>query len=241
MPAPTKEPFHIAITMAGAVSAGAYTGGVIDYLFETLDSWQKAKDKNLEIQEKHPADFLEKGYDPSVPMHDIIVEVMSGASAGGMTASIATLGLHEGIHPLNEDNPKGDHNKLYESWVKMVDEEDGKNTLSQMLTNSDLESDGEVRSVLNSEVIEKIGKNAAKLKQVKDRLPAYMSEDFDIILTISNLRGLKFVIDFEGSGASTGTAITMHSGFLRYKIVPQEKLVVMERGCGELCKVIDMN
>ena len=37
------DEFHLGITMAGAVSAGCYTGGVMDYLFELLDLWEKAK------------------------------------------------------------------------------------------------------------------------------------------------------------------------------------------------------
>ena len=35
--------FHLGIAMAGAVSAGAYTAGVLDYLFETLERWEKEK------------------------------------------------------------------------------------------------------------------------------------------------------------------------------------------------------
>mgnify|MGYP000294822413 FL=1 len=35
--------FHIGITMAGAVSAGAYTAGFIDYLIEILELWGKQK------------------------------------------------------------------------------------------------------------------------------------------------------------------------------------------------------
>ena len=31
--------FHLAITMAGAISAGAYTAGVLDFILEALDKW----------------------------------------------------------------------------------------------------------------------------------------------------------------------------------------------------------
>ena len=46
IPVPPDE-FHIGITMAGAASAGCYTAGAMDYLFEIFDLWQKAKEKNL--------------------------------------------------------------------------------------------------------------------------------------------------------------------------------------------------
>ena len=35
--------FHLGLTMAGAVSAGAYTAGFMDYILEALSEWEKAK------------------------------------------------------------------------------------------------------------------------------------------------------------------------------------------------------
>jgi len=42
-----QKTFRLGIAMAGAVSAGAYTAGAMDYLLEALESWQKAKDLGL--------------------------------------------------------------------------------------------------------------------------------------------------------------------------------------------------
>ena len=64
--------FHIGIAMAGAVSAGAYTAGVVDYLLETLQRWQEAKDKNRALGPEHP------DYDHSIPMHDVVIDAMGG-------------------------------------------------------------------------------------------------------------------------------------------------------------------
>ena len=36
-------PFEIGLVMAGAISAGAYTAGVIDFLVQALDEWENAK------------------------------------------------------------------------------------------------------------------------------------------------------------------------------------------------------
>ena len=44
-----NDTFYLGLTMAGAVSAGAYTGGVLDYIFEVLDKWEKAKTGELQI------------------------------------------------------------------------------------------------------------------------------------------------------------------------------------------------
>ena len=36
---PARNTFELGLVMAGAASAGAYTAGVIDFLFEALQAW----------------------------------------------------------------------------------------------------------------------------------------------------------------------------------------------------------
>ena len=55
--------------MAGAVSAGAYTAGVVDYLLESLHLWEKAKKHNTILGKEHPE------YNHSIPMHDVELAV----------------------------------------------------------------------------------------------------------------------------------------------------------------------
>src|SRR5262245_41967533 len=122
----TNKTLHLAITMAGAVSAGAYTAGVMDYLLEVLDKWAELKEKG----------------DPRVPRHDVKIEVLSGASAGGMTTAITSIALHQKNHqPIKtfnveeeeayfqkrkKDNPKRadrrETNRLFNSWVNLTNE-----------------------------------------------------------------------------------------------------------------------
>jgi hypothetical protein len=52
--------FRIAINMAGATSAGAYTAGVLDFLTEALDAWYLAKSAGKEV-----------------PGHDVSIEAFS--------------------------------------------------------------------------------------------------------------------------------------------------------------------
>ena len=59
--------FEIGLVMAGAVSAGAYTAGVLDFLIQALDQWHEGK----------------RGDDPRCPRHDVSLKVLAGASAGG--------------------------------------------------------------------------------------------------------------------------------------------------------------
>jgi hypothetical protein len=62
--------FKIGINMAGAISAGAYTAGVLDFLIEALDQWEAAKQRG-----------------DMVPRHEVSLDVFSGASAGGRPSS----------------------------------------------------------------------------------------------------------------------------------------------------------
>ncbi len=74
--------YHLGLAMAGAVSAGAYTAGVLDYLFETLERWEAEKIKG------------------GVPTHKVVLDIMGGASAGGMCA--ANFGWKMMAYPLIE-------------------------------------------------------------------------------------------------------------------------------------------
>ncbi|PSR13106.1 MAG: hypothetical protein DA408_19590 [Bacteroidetes bacterium] len=219
----TTPPFKLCLTMAGAVSAGAYTGGVIDYLLETLELWQRAKDENNRIKAAFPDTYLKNGYDPSVPMHEVQIEVVSGASAGGITSMLTFLSLLEGIHLGAPGVHRKEDNKLYQAWVAMADTP-AQDTLLQLLSNDDL-ADGQVlESLLNSDALERIADVAIQETAIGD-YPAYVAKDLDLFLTVSNLRGIRYKVGFTGNaeeGKGTQHYITTHSGFFRYRIETDE-------------------
>ena len=62
---------ELGLVMAGAVSAGAYTAGVVDFLVQALDCWEEARAR-----------------DDLAPPHRLRLRALSGASAGAMTAGI---------------------------------------------------------------------------------------------------------------------------------------------------------
>lgn len=208
-----NQNFKICLTMAGAVSAGAFTAGVMDYLLETLDLWEKAKQRNKELGKDHPE------YDPSIPMHDIEIDVISGSSAGGITGSLALLNLIDKNHqPVNKDNPFGKNNRFYQSWVEMGDDKKS-NTFEKMLAVDDLKNlkKGEKpKALLNSDPIDIIADNALQVEKFSD-YPPYISDSLDLILTTTNLRGINFKIEFGGNDKN-GPIITSHAGFFRYKL-----------------------
>ena len=149
---PEEKTFHLGLTMAGAVSAGAYTGGVMDYLFEVLDKWEKAKQAKADGLEKITIDGKEISLD-LIPTHNVVIDVMGGTSAGGMTTVMSALYAIKGeINPVTDDQAAttgGDRNNIfYDSWINLVDEEN-KKTLEKALTNDDLKRDKEITSVLS--------------------------------------------------------------------------------------------
>lgn len=184
--------FHLGLTMAGAVSAGCYSAGVMDYLFEILDFWERAKAGNTSI-------------DPDlIPTHKVVIEAMGGASAGGMTTMMSGLYvLGNEIKPVTK--PVADcyasQNILYDSWVHL---NDGKEkTFNQLWDNADFDNSGnKFYSLLNSQSIDDIAKRAfqyyrsSDLKKSVNALPSYISKDLELILSHTLLRGIPLEVDF---------------------------------------------
>ncbi|MFM1930799.1 MAG: hypothetical protein RL226_102, partial [Bacteroidota bacterium] len=180
--------FHLGITLAGAVSAGCYTAGVLDYLFETFDLWEQAKAGSLEgIQNT-----------ALVPRHNVVIEAIGGASAGGMCASMAVLhAMNPQRKPVSTplNTPQKRNNIFYDSWVLLDD--DQRETFAKLMDVSDLQS-GKVTSLLNSKPIDSIAERAFQVSGALrlDTLPAYIASDLEVLLSVTMLRGLPLEVDF---------------------------------------------
>ncbi|MBV9289654.1 MAG: hypothetical protein JO288_17880 [Hyphomicrobiales bacterium] len=203
--------FQIGLTMSGAISAGAYTAGVIDFLVEALDAWEEARD----------------GSDgDTVPNHRVGIKVMSGASAGAITAAIAAIALVDG-GPDGKRKAPGAYvkdgftyrcylPKLYETWVvKPTFVAEDKKAID-FLSLSDLETsntadsyaatsrvppsgqpkNGAVISVLNTRLLDEIARAALKIDDLVKPPSPYVAEKLHIYLTLSNLRGVPYKVPF---------------------------------------------
>ncbi|NVK52512.1 MAG: hypothetical protein HWD85_06220 [Flavobacteriaceae bacterium] len=212
---PTSEnTFHLGLTMAGAVSAGCYTSGVIDYLFEVLDLWEKAKRGNVQ------------GIDQNlVPKHNVIIDAMGGTSAGGMTTIISTLYALKGkLKPVKKipENPMENQNVLYDSWVHLDDNEE--KTFKKIWDVDDL--DGELTSLFNSKVIDAIATKALDMggdvndfeSYVSENLPRFISKDLEILLSHTLLRGIPLSVDFKTEIARRLKNSPMHNTFEHYLV-----------------------
>lgn len=172
--------FHLGINMAGAVSAGAYTAGVLDFLMEALEQWYAAKASAA----------------PVVPLHDISLEVFSGASAGGMCAAIAAVMVQGNFqHIQNPADPsvKDTTNKFYESWVNKID-------IEWLLQERDLADGKPVISLLDSTIIDDIADYALVPGTATDR--PYLSKSLTLFLALTNVRGAPFSLNGTAAGSA---------------------------------------
>jgi len=209
----TQKTFHIGIAMAGAVSAGAYTAGVMDYLLEALENWQKAKDLDL----------------PGVPRHEVVIDVLSGASAGGMTAIITAASIQKEFPHINQRNYftlSAFENPLFNSWVNLT-EEPKSDIMSQMLETGDIISSqdsnpsDEVRSVFNSLFIEKIAHRVidGSMKDSGINRP-YFAPDLELLTTLTNLRGFNYELEFITASGKRYDRMTSHKDLLHFQHNP---------------------
>lgn len=247
----TPKKIKLGICMAGAVSAGAYTAGVVDYLMETLERWQIEKDRiRQKLSRNEDLTELEK----AVPLHDVEIEVLSGASAGGMTASILTYALLDKTHFTKRGGNEGKlisksygvpvhsnvKSKLYQSWVEM-DDDDRKTTLDKMLDNSDVTSILKMKSALNCDPITEIANRACpQIFPQSIKFPEYVSSELTSYVTVTNLRGLPIDVTFSNSEESRNQ-YTMHSMVIGFKFGENKDLPFpcMEISSGNFKKIKD--
>ncbi|KEO72745.1 patatin-like phospholipase family protein [Anditalea andensis] len=184
--------FHIGLCLAGAISAGAYTAGVLDYLLEALDQWEELK-KRKDIK--------------GVPQHKVVISVIGGASAGGMTGMIMGIALNKKFDPIDElgkdetsilnDKPS---NPLYHSWVDLLDAKDPARypeMFDYLLDNGDIKS-GEVKSLFNSFFIEEIANRTFKAPSAHPYYRSYVHKNLKVFATMTNVIGMEQIVEFKG-------------------------------------------
>lgn len=200
-----KQQFNIAINMAGAVSAGAYTAGVLDFLVEALEEWEKAKNTYrtwLSGPRTDPAP-------QPVPLHETTIACFSGASAGGMCAAIASALVE---HPFEHIRTPGLHaetsNTLYAAWVNQID-------IMSLLRSDNVPTP--LSSILDCRIIDAIASQA--LTPVPLARPPYIAENLTLLLTLTSARGLPYSL--YAKAATTSEQIAYYADRLRFQSVPR--------------------
>lgn len=191
--------FELGLTLAGAISAGAYTAGVLDFLFQALDEWEKHREL------------------PGTPSHRVVIKVITGASAGAITGALSAVALARGLHPvaLTEDERARCYPSyrrqaqpfrcvlpsLWRTWVDLPDMlRSGSD--AGLLGLRDFEPpNATVQSLLDTTVLDRIKRDAIGAPQEEDRravkLPvAYVSAKLHVYMTLSNMRGIPYKVGF---------------------------------------------
>ncbi len=209
-----KPAFHIGLAMAGAVSGGAYSAGVFDFLVEALNEWQKAKDRGA-----------------AVPQHDVIISTVAGTSAGGITAALGLMSLAGGIRSVEEPavNPEAPPIRrvlpeLYDLWVRKLrlfgapDPAKGRVLTGNqvLLDTGDIDPKKMPKSALNSEALTRIAREAlSTISPNPARQPlAFFTKPTHLFLTRANLDGIPRPVSF----GKDGYIITQYEGRAHYAV-----------------------
>lgn len=207
----TGKDFHLGLTMSGAISAGAYTAGVFDFLIQALDEWEKTRDGGK-----------------TVPDHRIGIKVMAGASAGSITAAIGALALLDGGQTpgLHRDHTgRAFHYylpKLYDAWVIKPAFQDEAAIGLDLLSLGDLDKpinpgvppgsflrsqdapvptasdSAPVASLLNVSILARISQDALSVAKTLNPPKPYIAQTLHIYMTLTNLRGVPYKVPFAG-------------------------------------------
>lgn len=191
---PKRPTFVLGITMAGAVSAGAYNAGVFDFLIQALEEWEKAK----------AADAQQSPQNRAVPSHDVQIPVISGASAGGITAALGLVAVAAGPRMPNGDSGQDVRcvlPLLHQAWVERISFVPRQGQKRYLLDAHDLAKPGGVTSLLDASVIEDVANELVETAQPSGSPRPYLASNLHLFLTLTNLRGVPYKIAFTGEGA----------------------------------------
>lgn len=203
--------FKIGLTMAGAISAGAYTAGVFDMLMEALDEWEKAKTN---------------AGSPDVPRHEAVISVITGASAGGITGALGLAALADAsaggsipqVHTYPEVGPVTTTlPRLYSGWV--VQPRFVSIGPHQLLGTADLANAPPIRSLLDTTILSWIvDESLLGITAIRPPRP-YIAKDVHLYFTHTNLRGVPYEIGFGAGGpGQPGYPMLWHADHVHYRV-----------------------
>ena len=186
--------FELGLVLAGTVSAGAYTGGVLDFLFEALDAWQRAKDAG----------------DPNAPQHNVVITTVAGASGGAISGAILLRGAgREFEHGQSLDNP------FYSAWTRGVD-------LMKLLSLQG--DDAGFSSLFNTRAIEETANTTITWDKGRplgtSTSPAqrkYLADPLRLFMMVGNVTGIPYEIPMRGE-SGLGHDLVSHADYMRFAL-----------------------
>jgi hypothetical protein len=208
---PDRPTFELGLVMAGAISAGAYTAGVLDFLLEALDAIE-------DVRAGRDTSHLQAGLRGEKPVfdppHRFRLKALSGTSAGSMVAAILATILGTRIPPVSPTqqwaDPSPTGNPLYDCWVRQIH-------WDRLLATDDLSDNAPVRSLLNSRHLETIVAGALGYARRDDYPRPYVGPRLPIYLCIGNLRGVRYSLRLSvEKGAVNEHQMSMHADWIGF-------------------------
>jgi len=182
--------FEIGFALAGTVSAGAYTAGVLDYVIEALDGWTAAKATG----------------DPDAPPHNVAISTIGGASGGAINGAVLLrAGSFEFPHGAVAANP------LFNAWAgpSCV-------TLDKLLAPGRAKSGAGPLALFNTSAIESQVATILKTGGKPKNRP-YLTNPLRLIASIGNLAGIPYRLASRGD-TSLGLDMTAHADYVRFAL-----------------------
>ncbi len=174
----------------------------MDFLFEALQEWEKLRGK------------------PGVPSHLVIISVIGGASAGGMTGIVATSAVNQPYKTVDvpsSENLLKEHpeNKYYNSWVDLL----GDDMFRLMLDQKDIQTNKQVESLMNSSFIDVVAEIVIKINPAEwVETPAYIADQLKLFTTLTNLEGLKYNISFNSQVLQNKYNMAVHNDYACFNL-----------------------
>lgn len=198
-PAPAR--FDLALSLAGGVSAGSWTAGVLDFIVEALDAWEAAA----------------AARSPDAPPHRLVISGLAGASAGAQAGALLTMALARRFPHvrLGGDEPPPAQalkdNVLYAGWV------DGA-TAAKLLDVSD-RSDQVFKSLLDGSCTDEV---AARALDTAAQLPAFapprrwLADPLRVSMAVTNLEGVP--LEVKTQTPQPLRSFRLHADTLRFAV-----------------------
>ncbi len=197
VPGEPDDTFRLGIVLNGTVAAGAWTAGALDALIEVLDAWEAAKAAGQ-----------------PVPGHRLRVEVLGGASGGGVCAAIFARAVSQSFPHVRGEGQGSAANPFWSVWVEALE-------LAEMLDTGD----GAGQSLLSGLAIETAmsrilgwGIGTPGVSPLAGPRP-WLADPFHVLMTLTNLRGVPFRVKFpDSSGTPRATHFLQHADHAAFAV-----------------------
>jgi hypothetical protein len=188
--------FELGLVLGGTGSAGAYTAGVLDYLLEALDAWQRAKEDR----------------DAGAPPHEVVISTVAGASGGAVNGAILLRAA-----PWQFPHGPDDGNPFYAFW------RGGASDLKNLLEPGPADGISGLSSLLNSGPIDAQASKTIEFKGQRlgtgdsPRHRAFLADPLRMFITVGNLSGIPYTIQLAGE-TGLSHVLCAHGDYMRFAL-----------------------